>query len=95
MKDNVSDRKGVLRRSQIAFERSLHQLDQYGMLTAADQKLYERFVEARDEFSIMAGTDPSTRRDIKIKRYKQENELKLKLEVGTVSTANRCFLATY
>ena len=95
MKDNVSDRKGVLRRSQIAFERSLQQLDQYGMLTVADQKLYERFVEARDEFSIMAGTDPATRRDIKIKRYKQENELKLKLEVGIASTAPYATLATY
>ena len=82
MKDNVSDRKGVLRRAQTAYERSLHLLDQYGMLAAPDQKLYERYREARDDFSLMAGNDPATRRDTKIKRYKQENDLKLKLEVG-------------
>ncbi len=94
MKDNLSDRKGVLRRAQIAYERSLHLLDQYGMLEAADQKLYERFVEARDEFSLMAGTDAATRRDIKIKRYKQENELKLKLEVRKPTGPPDCDMLT-
>ena len=83
MRDNVSDRKGVLRRSQIAYERFLHLLDTYIMLSKSDKKLLERFLETRDEFSLLASNDASTRRDTKIKRYKQESELKLKLEVRT------------
>ena len=58
------------------------------MLSKNDRKLYERYIDGRDEFSLMTSNDPSARRDAKIARYKQENELKLKLEVGeTYSTA--------
>ena len=81
MRDSVSDRKGVLRRAQMAFERFLHLLDQYAMLSKADQNLYERYTDGRDDFSLMASNDAAIRRDTKIRRYKQENELKLKLEV--------------
>ena len=81
MRDSVSDRKGVLRRAQMSYERFLHLLDQYSMLSKADQKLYEKYLEARDDFSLMASNDATLRRETKIKRYKQENDLKLKLEV--------------
>lgn len=58
------------------------------MLSKNDRKLYERYVEGRDDFSLTTSNDPSARRDAKIARYRQENELKLKLEVGeTCSTA--------
>ena len=57
------------------------------MLSRNDRKLYERYIDGRDDFSLMTSDDPSARRDAKIARYKQENELKLKLEVGeTLST---------
>ena len=75
-------RKAVLRRSQEAFERYLSLLDTYRMLSKNDRKLYERYIDGRDDFSLMTSDDPSARRDAKIARYKQENELKLKLEVG-------------
>ena len=81
MKDSVSDRKGILRRAQMTYERFLHLLDQYRKLSEADRKLYERYLQARDDFSLMASNDAALRRETKIKRYKQENELKLKLEV--------------
>lgn len=92
MRDSVSDRKGVLRRAQLAYERFLRLLDQYAMLSTSNQKLYERYMEARDEFSLMSGNDAAVRRDTKIKRYKQENELKLKLEVcsAALPLCNRC-----
>ena len=77
----MSDRKGVLRRAQMAYELFLHLLDQYTLLSKADQKLYEKYLDARDDFSLMATNDAAIRRDMKIQRYKQENELKLKLEV--------------
>ena len=85
MKDSVSDRKGALRRAQMAYERFLHLLDQYAMLSAADQKLHERYTDGRDEFSLLTGSDAAVRRDTKIRRYKQEKELKLKLEVHSQS----------
>ena len=56
------------------------------MLNARDRKLYERFLEGRDDFSLISTTDPAARRDTKIARYKQENELKLKLEVWPLQT---------
>lgn len=71
----------VLRRAQEAYERYLLLLDTYSMLNARDRKLYERFLEGRDDFSLISTTDPAARRDTKVARYKQENELKLKLEV--------------
>ena len=52
------------------------------MLSKNDKKLYERYIDGPDDFSLMTSDDPSARRDAKIARYKQENELKLKLEVG-------------
>ena len=52
------------------------------MLSKNDRKLYERYIDGRDDFSLVTSDDLSARRDAKIARYKQENELKLKLEVG-------------
>ena len=80
-KDNASNRKEVLRKSQEAYERYLNLLDTYAMLNANERKLYERYVENRDDFSLISSNDPGARRDTKIARFKQENELILKLEV--------------
>lgn len=52
------------------------------MLSMGDRKLYERYLETRDEFSLISSNDPGARRDTKIARFKQENDLKLKLEVS-------------
>ena len=78
----MSSRKAMLRRAQEAFERYLSLLDTYRMLSRNDRKLYERYMDGRDDFSLMTSNDSSARRDAKIARYRQENELKLKLEVG-------------
>lgn len=51
------------------------------MLSTSDRKLYEKYIENKDEFSLIASNDPGARRDTKIARFKQEKELKLKLEV--------------
>ena len=58
------------------------------MLSNNDRKLYERYVDSRDNFSLMSSNDPSTRRDVKIARFKQEQELKLKLEASVVQSLN-------
>lgn len=52
------------------------------MLSKPDAKLYERYFEARDSFSILgSSSDPAARRDTKIARYKQEKELQMKLDM--------------
>lgn len=80
IKDSGSSRKGVLQRAREAYERYLGLLDNYGMLSKNDKKLYERYLENRDEFTLHSPTDPTSRRDTKIARLKQEKELELKLE---------------
>ena len=78
----------MLRRAQEAFERYLTLLDTYTMLSSSDRKLYERYLEGRDGFSLVSSSDPAARRDTKIARFKQENELKLKLEVCSPFSAS-------
>lgn len=80
-RDSVSNRLTVLRRAQKAYERFLSLLDTYSMLSTSDRKLYERYTENKDEFSLTSSNDAGARRDTKISRFKQENELKLKIEV--------------
>ena len=86
-KDSVSSRKGVLERARKAYERYLGLLDNYDMLSQTDKKLSERFLDNRDEFTLLSMSDLAARRDTKISRFKQEQEMKLKLEVGHLSEA--------
>ena len=71
----------ILKQAQKGFESYLALLDSYVMLPAPDRKLYERYLDNRDEFSLMSSSDPATRRDVKIARFKQESQLKSQLEV--------------
>ncbi|KAI4243411.1 MAG: hypothetical protein LQ352_007041 [Teloschistes flavicans] len=80
LKDSLSPRKHVLQRSRVAFERYLKLLDSYEMLSKSDSKLYQRYLSSPDDFSLLSQSDPTARRNTKIARYKQEQELKLKLE---------------
>ena len=79
-KETTNTRKPQLQRCQEAYGRYLGLLDTYSMLSNNDRKLYERYHNSKDTFSILAGVDVSARRDKKIARYKQEQELKRKLE---------------
>lgn len=80
---SLSDRPWVLRRTQEAYERFLALLDTYSMLSKSERKLYERYLDDRDEFSLLSSSDPSSRRDTKVARFKQELQLKSRLEVRT------------
>ena len=51
------------------------------MLSKSNRKLYDRYVEDRNGFLLHESNDASTRRDTKIKRFKEEKELKAKLDV--------------
>lgn len=50
------------------------------MLSKPDYNLYERYLDNKNTFSLMSSTDPATRRETKISRFKQESQLKSKLE---------------
>ncbi|KAI4240498.1 MAG: hypothetical protein L6R40_005090 [Gallowayella cf. fulva] len=78
--DCITDRKTILQQAQLAYERYLKLLDTYDMLSKADSKLYQRYLSSRDDFSLLSTSDPTARRNTKIARYKQEQELKFKLK---------------
>ncbi|KAL8687467.1 MAG: hypothetical protein Q9218_006368 [Villophora microphyllina] len=80
LKNSLDPRKDVLLRSRAAYERYLKLLDTYDMLSKSDNKLYQRYLSAPEGFSLLSQSDPTARRNTKIARYKQEQELKLKLE---------------
>lgn len=92
MRDSLLNRKTVLRIAQDAYGRYLSLLDTYRMLSSSDRKLYERYIDNRDQFSLASSNDPSARRDAKIARYKRENELKLKLKVSAAPQLASCVL---
>ena len=71
----------MLQLAQGTYERYALLLDTYRLLSKSDRKLLERYLEARDDFSLTSGADAAARRDTKIARLRQEKELKLKLEV--------------
>jgi immunoglobulin-binding protein 1 len=81
IRDNTSDRKGVLQQAREAYERYLSLLETYEVLPDGDRKLFERFLENRDSFSTASTTDAAARRKTKIARFKEEKAMKMKLEV--------------
>lgn len=78
---DVSDRKAQLLQSRARYELFLKLLDSYDMLSKSDAKLLEAYNEDKQNFSTVSTTDATARRDIKIKRFREEKELKQKLEV--------------
>jgi len=74
------DRKAVLEKARQAYERHLSLLDHYDLLQLADKKLYNTYAEDPSNFSTISAADPNARRNAKIANFKQEKELKRKLE---------------
>ncbi|KAI9862091.1 MAG: hypothetical protein M1813_004866 [Trichoglossum hirsutum] len=79
-RDNTSDRMSVLRQAREAYEKYLHLLESYDILSNSDIKLFERYRDDRDSFSTASTTDAAARRETKIARFKEEKEMKQKLE---------------
>ncbi|EGC44583.1 TapA protein [Histoplasma capsulatum var. duboisii H88] len=75
-----TDRVKALQRSRDEYEKYLERLDQYGLLSLEDKKLYERYTENPRSFSLCPLNDAVARRNIKISRYRDEKELKQQLE---------------
>lgn len=77
---NSGERKANLGRSQRNYESYLKRLDNYDMLSKEDGAFLEQYQDAPTTFSTTSTADAATRRDIKIKRFKEEKALKQKLE---------------
>jgi immunoglobulin-binding protein 1 len=63
------------------FEDFLSRLDNYGILSVENRKLYERFMEDRLSFQLASSANAEERRKVKVARFQQEKSLKAKLEV--------------
>lgn len=74
------ERRVALRTTRERYERFLHLLDSYSILSASDAKLLELYHEDPERFSTISTTDPAARRNAKIANFKHEKELKQKLE---------------
>jgi tetratricopeptide (TPR) repeat protein len=76
----IAERKNNLEKAQKSYEQYLKQLDDYDLLSKSDFALLESYQESPTTFSTAATSDAAQRRDIKIRRFKEEKELKQKLE---------------
>ncbi|KAF4555625.1 TAP42-like protein [Elsinoe fawcettii] len=80
LKRTGGNRKAHLKEAQSLSLAFLKQLDSYDILNKTDADLLERALEMPDTFSIVSSSDSTTRREIKIRRFKEEKELKQRLE---------------
>ncbi|KAI1470585.1 TAP42-like protein [Daldinia caldariorum] len=74
------ERKAALNTTREAYERFLHLLDSYSILSPSDSKLFTEYNEDPSAFSTISTSDPAARRNAKIANFKAEKELKKKLE---------------
>ncbi|KAI1817968.1 TAP42-like family protein [Poronia punctata] len=74
------ERKRILNSTREAYEKFLHLLDSYSILSPQDRKLFEDYNEDPTSFSTISTKDPNARRNAKIANFKAEKELKQKLD---------------
>ncbi|GAB1318896.1 Type 2A phosphatase-associated protein 42 [Madurella fahalii] len=73
------ERKRVLSSARDAYERYLHLLDSYGLLSAPHKKFLEQYNDSPVTFTTVP-SNPAARRDAKIANFKAEKELRSKLD---------------
>ncbi|KAF2754589.1 TOR signaling pathway regulator [Pseudovirgaria hyperparasitica] len=74
------NRVSYLCRAQTSYDKFLKLLDNYDMLSKSDSKLYEQYQDSPLTFSP-APSDAAKRREAKIARFREEKELKSKLQL--------------
>lgn len=75
------DREAVLKRALEEYEKYLMRLDEYLLLSGGDKKLFEQYMANPTSFTLAPANDAAARREIKVTRFREEKELKQKLEV--------------
>jgi immunoglobulin-binding protein 1 len=76
-----ANRETVLRRALGEYEKYLTKLEDYELLSARDRKLFAQYSENPSNFSLASKSDAANRREVKVARFREEKELKQKLEV--------------
>ncbi|CAI7604929.1 hypothetical protein N7533_003136 [Penicillium manginii] len=76
----TSDREAVLRQALEQYEKFLTRLDEYELLSGGDKRLFVQYMANPTTFTLAPTSDAATRRDIKVRRFREEKELKQKLE---------------
>lgn len=76
-----TDRESVLRRALGLYEKFITRLDEYELLSKGDRKLFEGYMANPSAFTLAPINDAAARRDTKVRRFREEKELKQKLEV--------------
>jgi hypothetical protein len=79
----IAERKANLLRARDHYERFVKLLDSYDVLGKSDAKLWESYLENKQQFSTASTRDAAARRDAKIQRFREEKELKKKLEASS------------
>lgn len=79
-RQNTGNRKSLLQEAQQSYATFLRLLDNYDFLSSEDTRLYEQYREAPTTFSTASTSDPTARRETKIRRFKEEKQLKQSLE---------------
>ncbi|RYC56454.1 hypothetical protein CHU98_g9757 [Xylaria longipes] len=74
------ERKRIVESARDAYERFLHLLDSYSILSPLDSTLFAEYNEDPTGFSTISTKDPNARRNAKIANFKAEKQLKQKLE---------------
>ncbi|KAI1102778.1 TAP42-like family protein [Jackrogersella minutella] len=74
------ERGAALKHTREEYEKFLHLLDTYSILSQSDSKFFAAYIEDPSAFSTISITDPTARRNAKIANFKMEKELKNKLE---------------
>lgn len=73
------ERKDILEKSRIRYERFMYILDSYDLLEPQYSKMLETYSESPSTFSTTPSSDPAVRRNTKIANFKAEQSLKQKL----------------
>ena len=82
----TSDREAALKRALEQYEKYLMRLDEYLLLSGGDKKLFEQYMANPTSFTLAPANDAAARREIKVTRFREEKELKQKLEVCGISS---------
>ncbi|KAJ5747411.1 uncharacterized protein N7511_009107 [Penicillium nucicola] len=76
----TSDREASLKRALEQYEKFLGRLDEYELLAGGDKKLFEQYMANPSSWTLAPANDAAARREIKVTRFREEKELKQKLE---------------
>lgn len=80
----TSDREAVLRRALEQYEKFLTRLDEHELLSSGDKKFFEQYMANPTTFTLAPMNDAAARRDTKVRRFREEKELKQKLQVRSL-----------